>query len=70
MKDFDEKSYCPKCHSEDISSVWYPETHYYWDRPHGDAESKEHIRRRCVRCKYCWNEMPLDARAALEKKDD
>lgn len=73
MKDFDENSYCPKCHSDDISSQWIGETDYYFERPFGDTESREHIIRRCKRCRYKWNEMPLDisaAHAALEKKNE
>lgn len=60
MKDFDENSYCPKCHSDKISSVWVEKNSPQWCRPYGDEEKREHINRRCNRCNYQWNELPLD----------
>ncbi len=70
MKDFDENSYCPKCHSDKISSVWVAANAYAHKRPWGDDEEAEHINRTCTRCGYKWNELPLDISAALEKKND
>jgi len=73
MKDFDENSYCPKCHSDKLSTLWVEGGLHEWRRPFGDAEREEHIHRHCLRCGYKWNELPLDnsaARAALENKND
>ncbi len=71
MKDYDEKSYCPKCQGEDIHSHWLPHDDHRWLHHISEVacESREHIRRRCGRCNYQWNELPLDSCAALEGKE-
>ena len=47
---------CPKCHNEDISMHYQPaSTSYLWNH-----EPREHILRRCTRCRYHWAEAPLD----------
>lgn len=71
MKDYDEASYCPKCHNDDIASQYVDKNGN--NLTDNDWERDEHIRRRCKRCGFKWNELPLDisaARAALEKNDD
>lgn len=63
MKEFEEKSYCPKCGSENIGSAWFPHDDSRWLHHIIPAakEKREHIRRTCERCHYMWNEAPLDA---------
>jgi len=54
MNKYNEESVCPKCGYDCIT------THYmvgiHCDNIGG------HMRRRCDRCGYFWNELPLDAK--------
>jgi len=61
MKQYNPKSTCPKCGSEDINSLWVAANAYRWEMPPGDGETREHINRRCRRCGVQWNEAPLDS---------
>lgn len=60
MKPFDENAICPKCHSTDIGSFYNKEDR---DRrfQYTPKEPLEHIERQCKRCRYSWNEAPLDS---------
>jgi hypothetical protein len=61
MKPFNPDATCPKCGHDEISSLHVPERnrgHIYSTEQ--DQERAEHIRRRCQRCHYSWNEATLD----------
>ena len=45
-KPYSEQSLCPKCGSRHVAKQYQPITN--------------RIRRVCVDCDYCWNELPKD----------
>lgn len=61
MNPFNPKATCPKCGHDEIGSCHVPERNrgQIYSTEH-DQERAEHIRRRCQRCYYSWNEATLD----------
>ena len=72
MTPFKENATCPKCGDGFIAAQYYPQHEDRWVSNVGDevaSERREHIRRRCRRCGYQWNEAPLDAALEGEKNE-
>ncbi len=51
MDPYTEKTSCPKCASPLIGTSWVSA---------GDDRKGGSLQRKCCRCGYFWNEMPLD----------
>jgi transcription elongation factor Elf1 len=65
MKPFNPDATCPKCGNDEISSCHVPERlRLFISCSDNDQEPEEHIRRRCTRCYYRWNEATLDREEA------
>ena len=47
MAKYDEEKKCPKCNSSLVSTTYIDE--------------RDTLHRRCERCRYQWNETPIDA---------
>lgn len=61
MTTFDPSATCPKCGHNEIGCLHVPDRNrgQIYSTEH-DQERAEHIRRRCQRCLYSWNEATLD----------
>jgi len=65
MRDFDQNAFCPKCGFDKIHSMFIPSGKAIY----GDAADRhgtswnpvDRIERRCERCFFEWDELPLDA---------
>ncbi len=60
MKPFDVKATCEKCGHDTISSHYAPADHR-WDNKTCRTIPHEHIRRTCQRCRFWWDEKPIDS---------
>ncbi len=63
LRTFSAKRGCPKCGCPDVGAFHMRaeefRSRYDCDR----REEREHIHRTCQRCRYSWDEAPLDAAA-------
>jgi transcription elongation factor Elf1 len=61
MTPFNPEATCPKCGHEDVNSSYVEErVRLFISCSDNDQEAGEHIRRKCRRCNYSWNEATLD----------
>ena len=52
---------CPKCGSGQIGMC------YFYSHTYGNINEYEYLQLECIRCKYCWKVLPLDAKESEEK---
>lgn len=69
LKRFSEDSTCAKCGAPNAACEWTARIERYWDRDEMDPRRQypreryidERIARKCPRCAWMWNELPLDS---------
>ena len=56
---FNPKAVCPKCGCRMTVETCHEDAVPYAEQWHDGGEAREHLRRRCLRCRYGWNEKVL-----------
>jgi hypothetical protein len=65
---YNDAAHCPKCACTDVKTTYYPADDHRWLSSSGfAAESREHLRRRCARCSFMWNEATLDTKETADE---
>ena len=61
MQPYNARAVCPKCGSDDVLTYHTKAKPVYGLHAEVVRMESEHMQRRCRRCLYKWEELPLDA---------